>query len=158
METLLLQQLYDKFSYSEGKLLYRGGPRNQKGKEPGWVSGTGYLMVSVVILNKNKQLKAHRVIFALHHGYFPALIDHIDRNKLNNRIENLRASNHKMNALNSNLRKDSSSLFTGVSYKKDKKRWKAYIKEDYVQKHIGYFDTKEEAAVARAEYMKGKYE
>lgn len=154
METPLLQRLCDKFYYSEGKLLYRGGPRNPEGEEPGWVGGTGYRMVS---LDRKKQLKTHRVIFALHHGYFPDLIDHIDRNKLNNKIENLRDVNHQINALNSNLRKDSTSLFTGVTYKKEKKRWKAYIKEDYVQKHLGYFDTKEQAVEARANYMKGKY-
>lgn len=154
METLLLQQIYDKFYYSEGKLLYRGRPYNPKGEEPGWIGATGYHMVS---MDRKKQLKTHRVIFALHHGYFPDMIDHIDRNKLNNKIENLRGTNHQLNALNSNLRKDSSSLFTGVTYKKDKKRWRAYIKEDYVQKHLGYFDTREQAAEARANYLEKKY-
>lgn len=149
----LIQQLCDTFYYSDGKLLYKGAPYQLKDKEPGSLSWNGYKQVSV----NRKLLRVHRVIFAMHHGYFPALIDHIDRNKLNNKIENLRAANHQINALNSNLRKDSSSLFTGVTYKKDKKRWKAYIKEDYVQKHLGYFDTKEQAAEARANYMKDKY-
>lgn len=148
-----LQKISDKFYYSEGRLLYRGGSYNPADKEPGWVNWSGYRMVSF----DRKQLKTHRVIFALHYGYFPALIDHIDRNKLNNKIENLREATKSINGLNCKVRANNTSTFTGVNYRKDRKKWRAYVKINGTQEFIGYWDTKEQAVEARANYMKEKY-
>ena len=53
--------------------------------------------------------------------------------------------------LNKNLNKNNTSGAKGVSFDKQKGKWRAYIKFKGVSKHIGYFDTKEEAATARRE-------
>lgn len=133
----LLQKVCETFYYEDGFLKYKGGRCQVKGKTPGWIKpDTKY---HCVCLN-GKQYKTHRLIFLMFHGYLPKYIDHIDRNKLNNRIENLRETTKSENALNSE-RSDKG----GVSYKKDKKKWRAYVKENGVQKHLGCFLTEKEA-------------
>lgn len=154
METQTLQRISDKFYYAEGKLLYRGARCNPKDKESGWISENGYRMVFM----DRKQMSAHRIIFALHHGYFPALVDHIDRNKLNNKIENLREATKSINGLNCNVRTNNTSTFTGVNYRKDRKKWRAYVKIDGTQHFIGYWDTIEKAVEARENYLRRKYD
>lgn len=147
METeQLLQKVCETFYYDNGVLHYRGAPYQPKDTAPGWVKpDTKYHMVNLC----GKQYKTHRLIYLMHHGNLPELIDHIDRDKLNNRIENLRASNKSLNAINSK-RSDAG----GVSYRADRGRWQAYIKRDYKQEFIGYFNTEHEAreAVERRKY------
>lgn len=62
---------------------------------------------------------AHRIVYELHYGCIPEDydIDHIDRNPLNNRIENLRAVPHSVNMRNTKLQKNNKSGKTGVNYK-----------------------------------------
>lgn len=57
----------------------------------------------------------HRIIFFLHFGYCPEIIDHIDGIRTNNRISNLRAATLSQNNCNTKLRKDNSSGHKGVS-------------------------------------------
>lgn len=140
----LLQKLSDTFYYKEGKLFYQGGPYQPANKECGWINWAGYRMVSF----ERKQYKAHRIIFALHYGFFPELIDHVDKDKLNNKIENLRVSSKSENALNSTR-----SEGGGVSWSKYHQKWRAYIKRNYRQIFLGYYSIKEEALKA---VQKGK--
>jgi len=72
--------------------------------------GQRYLRVHV----KGKARSLHRVIFCWHHGYFPDVIDHINNDKLDNRIENLREASQANNCLNRKHHKNSSSLYKNV--------------------------------------------
>lgn len=85
------------FDYSEGKLYWKISPSyNVKvGSEAG-TTQNGY--VSIVI--DRKKYYAHRLIFLYHYGYLPKYIDHIDGNKSNNNLENLRASTVRQNRAN----------------------------------------------------------
>ena len=75
-------------------------------------------------------------------------IDHININKLDNRIENLRVVNCSQNNRNKKKRPNCTSKYRGVYLDKKKNKWKAQIKIDDKNKHLGYFDTEEEASEA----------
>ena len=95
--------------------------------------------------------RVHRLIYILHHGCIPkgSLIDHIDGDKLNNKIENLRLTDHKGNARNARKWKSpTSSKFKGVSWYRWNGKWKASIRENGTTKHLGYFSR--ELAAAKA--------
>ncbi len=85
----------DTFVYRDGRL-YRLCPigRNARG---------GYTYPQIVIGKKGdgtRGLLAHRIIFFMHHGIWPESVDHIDGNRANNRVENLRACTHAENMRN----------------------------------------------------------
>ena len=62
----------------------------------GYLSSSGYLRIG---FGEGHQL-VHRVVFALKFGYMPETLDHIDRDRLNNCIDNLREGNRRQNAEN----------------------------------------------------------
>lgn len=94
----------------------------------------------------------HRIVWLYVYGTWPKIIDHIDRNPANNRVENLRASNHVLNAQNTKLSARNKSGYTGVC--RDKKRWRAEIRADGRNIRLGTFDTPEQASVAYLEAKK----
>ena len=82
-------------------------------------------------------------------------IDHIDRNKLNNAISNLRCVSHGVNERNKTKKANCSSQYKGVSFEKKSGKWKATVKE--VKKiHLGYFITEEEAHQKYLEWNKDR--
>ena len=74
------------------------------------------------------RLKEHRLIFLMCHGFLPELLDHIDGNKLNNRIENLRSCTKNQNQQNSKCRVTNSTQFKGVSLVKNTGRYRGEVK------------------------------
>lgn len=76
------------------------------------------------------------------------MVDHKDRNPLNNQKQNLRLVNYSQNAANSSLKSNNTTGFKGVKYLKHRGTWQARIKKDYVTHHLGTFKTPEEAAAA----------
>jgi hypothetical protein len=100
-----------------------------------------------------KGLKSHRVIWAIEHGFWPVhQIDHIDGNRSNNRIENLRDVIQSVNMRNAKKQINNASGFVGVRFVKDIKRWQARINIDKKNApHLGYFDNIEDAIAARQE-------
>lgn len=77
------------------------------------------------------------------------LIDHRDRNKLNNRRNNLRVSDKSINSINSNLRDNNSSGVTGVSYSSSKALWRSYINYEGKRIELGWNKHKDDAIVLR---------
>ena len=77
-------------------------------------------------------------------------IDHIDRNKYNCQRSNLRPASRSQQEANKSVNVRSTSHFKGVDFHKSKRRWgwRARIFRDGVSKHLGYFDSAEEAARA----------
>jgi len=82
-------------------------------------------------------------------------VDHINRNKLDNRKSNLRLVTESNNSANSGVRINNTTGYKGVMYFKRDCNWHAQITHNYQKIHIGYFDTPEEAAHA---YDKKAYE
>ena len=93
---------------------------------------------------------AHRVIWLMHYGYFPENeIDHINRNPLDNKLENLREASRTCNARNTGIACINSSGVKGVYWNKRDSSWIARIKVRQKYYHLGYFDNFCEAVLTR---------
>ena len=88
----------------------------------------------------------HRIITNAPKGYE---VDHIDRNTLNNRRENLRVCTRQENSRNKTKQRNNTSGYKGVSWDKAKKKWRAFISVDKKQIFLGRYDNIEEAIKAR---------
>jgi len=77
------------------------------------------------------------------------LVDHIDCNKQNNNISNLRWATNQENGRNTNLSNKNTSNVKGVHFNKQKNKWQALIRIDGILIHLGYYNTLEEAKQAR---------
>ena len=98
-----------------------------------------------------KPYRAHRVIWALVHGEWPAgEIDHINGDRADNRISNLRDVSPAENMKNLKRRTSNTSGVNGVYWNKQRKVWHAQIRITRKVKHLGYFECIGSAAAARA--------
>lgn len=152
MIELTQQLMKELFDYHDGNLYWkiRKSPTAKIGDIAGAVSKQR--MYRKIRINY-KQYLAHRLIFLYHHGYLPKSLDHIDGNKLNNDISNLREATTIQNQMNSKKRKSwcgklPSSIYKGVSWNKRDKKWCSRITINGKRKHIGYFDSEIDAARA----------
>lgn len=92
---------------------------------------------------------AHRAAWCIHYGEWPsAEVDHIDGDRENNRIENLRMASRRENLQNRRKFKTNKSGYKGVSYVGTTGRWVAYIYHNRVRIHLGYHNCVTAAAVA----------
>jgi len=117
--------------------------RGKLGKVAGVIRPDGYMEVCVY----GATYKSHRLAWLYVHGEFPAhQIDHIDGNRANNRIENLRDLPKVLNMQNQRRpQKHNTSGFLGVSWQKNRRKWEARISVSNVQHFLGVHDTAEEA-------------
>ena len=81
-------------------------------------------------------------------------IDHIDLNGCNNHLENLRWVTRSQNQQHKNKNKNCLSKFKGVTFDKQKNKWKCHLRVNGKNKHIGHFNTEEECALAYNNYIK----
>lgn len=108
-------------------------------------SSRGYLYITVC----GSKYRAHRLAWFYAYKTTPPVIDHIDGNKANNALANLRAATQQQNSYNAKLSKLNTSGFKGVCWDKSKMKWMASIRLPCgKQKTIGRYETKEEAAAA----------
>lgn len=119
-------------------------------KPVGSRNSQGYLDVDLgkAYGKKVRNTRVHRVAWFLSYGIWPnQQLDHINGNKEDNRLINLRLVDHRKNQRNGFSKVGTSSLYKGVSRKGIK--WRAYIVlPDKKMKHLGYFDNEISAAVA----------
>lgn len=131
-----LQKLFD---YKDGNLYWK---KSGKGITVGSIAGSsasnGYINVRV----NGRMMKAHRVIYAYHHGYYPEFVDHINGVRMDNRIENLRSCTRTQNAQNQKGRTETRNTFV------KKGRYGVSLKVNGKQIHIGYFGSQIEASIA----------
>jgi hypothetical protein len=142
------------FEYKNGELFWKITSSNRaiKNKKAGYKRKDNYCFLR---FNK-KTYGIHQVVFAMHHGYIPKEIDHIDANPSNNFIENLREATRSQNALNQPLTIKNSSGIKGVSWHKSAKKWVVQLTVNGKAKYFGtYFDI--EVAKFIAETMRHKY-
>ncbi len=96
---------------------------------------------------------AHRLVWVYHHGYHPVMLDHVNGNTEDNRIENLRECTTAQNNYNSRRKSNNRSGFKGVTYTpRMRLKWCAKIGVAGSTVALGQFGTPEEAAAA---YAKG---
>jgi len=75
-----------------------------------------------------KLMSLHRVIFFNHYGWCPDEVDHIDGNRYNNDISNLRPATREENTQNAKLRKDNVIGIKGISWHKASKKWRVQVR------------------------------
>lgn len=92
---------------------------------------------------------AHRVLFAAYHGHWPEFIDHINGDRSDNRIANLRSVSKIENSCNAKKPISNSSGYVGVSWNERDRRWSAYITLNRKRKALGNFTEKEDAILCR---------
>lgn len=120
------------------------GPR-AAGALAGNLQTNGYYQIRI---NKKLYL-AHRLAwFYIFKEWPEGVVDHIDRNTTNNRLDNLRDVTQAKNTYNSTIPSHNSSGFKGVSFSKQKGKYEAYISLNNKKKNLGLFNTAEEAYAA----------
>ncbi len=148
------EQLHKLFVYEDGKLVRRISVNNctKVGDVAGCDNGHGYLSIGI----NGKNYRNNRIIFLMHHGYLPRVVDHINRDKKDNRIDNLRAATHSQNSANA-LRESGSSKYKGVCWVKSRSNWQADIGLDNKKVFIGRFKSEDMAALAYNKKAKELY-
>lgn len=148
------------FDYRDGDLWWFKRPSNRVdvSKPAGCIHKiNGYRVIRI----GGKLQFSHRLIWLYVHGEFPEdQIDHINGERSDNRIENLRAVTDRENSRNKSKYTNNTSGTTGVSWEKQEGKWHAIIRVDGRQKHLGFFDDIDEAIAARkaAEVVWGFHE
>lgn len=89
----------------------------------------------------------HRRVMGLRFGD-GLMVDHINLDKTDNRVCNLRVCTHSQNQMNKVSRKGSSSKYRGVGFHKKSGKWMAAIRHNQVREYLGVFEKEEDAAVA----------
>jgi len=109
-------------------------------------TGDGYLGGTIL----GRKVKAHRVAWAMHYGAWPmGEIDHVDGNRSNNAIANLRDVSRSENCKNRGTSQKNTSGSVGVTWDARDRLWKAQLQVNGKCVHIGCFKNKDEAIVAR---------
>lgn len=144
----ILSYLKENFYYEDGHLCrkhdshakWRAGYKISNVSRP-----DGYGMLTI----GGKRQLVHRMIFLFHNGWLPDLVDHKDRDCSNNHIENLRAADKRINAINTGLPSNNKSGVKGVCWSKVSQKWSAQIKHRGKKIHLGVHDDIEDATKAR---------
>lgn len=121
--------------------------RNRKaGQVAGGISTQGYVVITI----NSRSYKAHRLAWLHFYGEWPdSILDHINQNRGDNRINNLRLADPILNGKNRKPNKNREGS-TGASYVQSRNRWIASIMVDKRRLHLGSFMTQEEAVKAYA--------
>lgn len=131
------QYLHERFTYVNGELYWKKvfSNRLKVGQLAGDRDGTGYRR----IMMGKKHYKMHRLIWIMFNGDIPdgLVIDHIDQDRDNNKIENLRLATKSQNNLNTNR--------SGVTFDRARKKWRAQSSINNTTVQLGRFDTEAEA-------------
>ena len=118
-----------------------------------WNNGQGYLQVDLCQNGKSNKLKIHRLVAE---SFIPNIdnkncVDHIDRVRDNNCVNNLRWATKEENSRNKSINKNNTSTCSGVSYLKRNKKWMVRICIEGKEKYIGSYCNFEEAVKMRKE-------
>lgn len=136
------KELHNIFEYSDGNLIWKN-----TNKIAGGISkSTGYCQITI----KGVLYLAHRLIYMWEFGSCPTnmQIDHIDGNRSNNKIKNLRLATNNQNQHNVGKRKDNTSGYKGVSFNKQRNKFYSYIRIEGKLKYLGYFEDAKDAESA----------
>jgi hypothetical protein len=139
---LTQEYLQELFEYKDGHLIRKNGksaviPMGKKRYERVSINGKAYSL--------------HRIIFLLHHGYLPKVIDHIDNNRENNLIENLREVTQQQNCVNRKHHSSSKSPYKNVYWHKAANKWAVAMSINHKRNYFGVFEDLELADLVATE-------
>lgn len=145
------------FEYRDGVLLWKYDPSRAKewntrhaGKEVGCRRRSGKQTAIALKNDRGEPFTVypfvHRLVYMLHHGNCPEIIDHINGNPYDNRIENLRPATPTENSSNRKLPRNSTTGVEGVRLRHNG-RYQVHLQFDNKTYYGGHFSTLEEAAL-----------
>ena len=142
------------FTYKDGDLYWKVRRQGIKiDNKAGGLNQHGYYSIRI----NGKAYLAHRLIFLYHNAYLPKEIDHIDGNRENNLIKNLREVTRSQNNMNRKSHKNCSSIYKGVSWDNSRNKWRAYITINKKINYLGRFTTEKTAAFIYNVYARGAF-
>ena len=126
------------------------------------IGNHGYYYVNLYQDGKQFNKRIHKLVaeYFIANPYNKNCVDHINNDKLDNNVRNLRFVTHQENNMNRKLSSKNTSNFKGVSFSKQRNKWCAQIKINGKQYNLGRFDCLEDAVNARvrkAEELFGEY-
>lgn len=132
------ERILELFRYEDGKLFRRSD------NEPTKIYVTKGHRYARIKFDKG-EFKLHRIIFLYHHGYLPDIIDHINGDRYDNRIENLREANTYQNRQNSRIYSTSKSGVKNVYWQANCNKWRVTFTINGKRKDFGLYTDIEEA-------------
>lgn len=149
-DSLTAQRLRELLHYDPDTGLFIWLARCSNRALPGSIAGGGQSQGYLAIGVDRRRYLAHRLAWLYMTGAWPAAqVDHIDRDRKNNRWSNLREATAKQNAENAAAHRDSASGVKGIGWVASRQKWVARICSNGERKQIGSFCTLEEAMAAR---------
>ena len=111
----------------------------------------GYLRINLYDDGVMKTFTVHRLVACafINNPNDKECVDHIDNNRTNNHISNLRFATANENQHNRKLNSNNTSGIKGINWHKANKKWRAQIRIDGIKIHIGYYENLEDAKIAR---------
>jgi len=139
-----ISELNEFFFIENNEIFWKKSPsyKIKAGQKAGCVHKDGYKRVTL----KRRTYTEHRIIYLMNHGVLPDAIDHIDGDKTNNNITNLRPSTLSQNQANRKAGKNNSSGRKGVVWNKKTGKWQAQIKAHGKYNYLGSFESIDVAA------------
>lgn len=133
---------------SNGELFWKKDYyKGKKNTLAGYDNGEGYKVIKI----KGKMYLLHHIVWLMVYGYLPKEIDHVNHNRSDNRIDNLREVEHKENCRNKTLNKNNTSGVEGVYWLAQYNVWQARIRVNGKHVSLGCYKDFNEAVKARKE-------
>lgn len=143
------KRILELFEYKNGVLLYKNSNTPVKIYT---TEGHQYYRIKI----DNIEFKLHKIIFLYHKGYLPEIIDHINGDCYDNRIENLREASTYQNRQNSKIYSTNKSGVKNVYWQKNMNKWCVSFSVNGKRETFGYFVDLEEAKKVSID-MRNKY-
>lgn len=147
------ERLRELFSYEAGRLIWVNPPQRRpqlKGTKAGTINGSGYEQIWI----DKRCYRTHRLVWKLHHGTDPApILDHIDGNRLNNRIENLQELDQRQNVHKGRMMSNKRSGLPPCVIARPNGKFQAAVTVNGKRSYLGTFATVEEAVAARDAFL-----
>lgn len=148
-------QLINLFEYRDGGLYWKisTAKRVSVGDRFGaFNKRDGYRTGAVL----GKPYREHRLIYLYHYGSVPPVLDHVNRKRDDNRIENLRPATRAQNSRNRTTNRNNTSGHPGVSFYQRLGQWRVQLNVEGKNKHFGYYQDFS-AACQKADMVRKKY-
>lgn len=156
--------------YDNGRLFWLERPRSHFQTDAIWKTwNTAHAGTEAGAKNKVKnkyrwkvvitpyEMRRYQIIWAMHYGEWPSQVDHINRDSLDDRIENLRLATTRQNTANTEKHCDNTSGYKGVYWKTERKMWFSAIRRGGKTRFLGHFDTAYEAHLAYCHAAEQEY-